>query len=235
MSILDDFGQHSGKIELPKDLYAAIDRFGTLPRYHESGGFEGKVYIRHQGTVKIPVALVKDREPAEQDARDIYHHVRAIAIKLLESNPNLTPLPKSETDPFVGIQTIQEWCLDTNAEGSNTEGASSDADDSKDIAIDPNTKEQQWRDDAPEYISNADAVKMGEGKISESGLSDHLRKSGNTIRWMRNKDTRRSKVHVQDFRQYKNILRTPDEFSETAFEIRARQTEIDQKKRLTGK
>ena len=119
MSILDDFNQRSGKIESPKDLYAAIKEYGPLPRYHERECFAGEVCLPYQ----TGDGVIRETEPAEQDARDLYHHVRAIAISLRESNPNLKPLPKSETDPFVGIQTIQEWCLDTDADGGDAKSA----------------------------------------------------------------------------------------------------------------
>lgn len=57
----------------------------------------------------------------------------------------------------------------------------------------------EWNDDCPEYIPNADAVKLCEGKISLSLLSKRLTPDGN-IRYMRK--GQRCKVHVQDFRRF---------------------------------
>lgn len=51
-----------------------------------------------------------------------------------------------------------------------------------DCEIDSKTREQAWRDIAPEYIPNSDAVKMGVDKISLSTLSKHLRKPSNSPR-----------------------------------------------------
>ena len=107
------------------------------------------------------------------------------------------------------------------------------------IEIDSLTKEQQWRDDAPRYIPNAIAVKMANGKIYLPGLSKLLRKQGNFIRWMRNKQTRRAKVHMNDFLRYiKSVesrnVKSPDDFSEAVFEQRERQAEIDQNKKTFG-
>lgn len=104
----------------------------------------------------------------------------------------------------------------------------------KDHEIDSETREQAWRDEAPEYIPNSDAIRMAGDKISMPTLSKHLRKPSNTIRWMQNKQIRRSKVHVQDFKKYIKNLKSVDEFSETAFKQRKRQKEIDSHKRNTG-
>jgi len=101
--------------------------------------------------------------------------------------------------------------------------------------IDSRTREQAWRDEAPEYISNADAVRMADDKISLPNLSKLLRKRGNIIRWMRNRETRRSKVNIQDFRKYMKKLKSSDEFSEAAFKQQERRKAIDQQKRSTSK
>jgi len=104
----------------------------------------------------------------------------------------------------------------------------------KDREIDSETREHAWRDEAPEYVPNADAVRMANGKISAPALSKLLRKPGNTIRWMRNKKIRRSKVHAQDFKRYIRNLKSADEFSEAVFKQRERQKEIDSHKRNIG-
>lgn len=118
---------------------------------------------------------------------------------------------------------------------SNTQKEDGQGENDNDREIDSETKEQTWRDETPEYIPNADAVRMADGKISPPGLSKLLRKPGNIIRWMRNKETRRSKVHTQDFKQYIKNLKSVSEFSEAVFKQRERQEEIDRQKRNTGK
>ena len=120
-------------------------------------------------------------------------------------------------------------------QGNKLDGEGGQGDNENEREIDSETKEQAWRDEAPEYITNADAVRMAVDKISSSGLSKLLRKPGNTIRWMRNKETRRSKVHTQDFKKYILKLKVTDEFSEAAFKQRERQQEIDSQKRNTGR
>ncbi|MBA7714560.1 hypothetical protein ES703_123586 [subsurface metagenome] len=104
-----------------------------------------------------------------------------------------------------------------------------------DHEIDSETREQAWRDEVPEYVPNSDAVKMADNKISMPTLSKCLRKAGNTIRWMRNKKSRRSKVHIQDFKKYIKSLKSLDEFSEAVFkQQRERQKGIDSHKIKTG-
>jgi len=97
-------------------------------------------------------------------------------------------------------------------------------------------KEQPWRDDAPEYITNTEATKLTDGKLSLSRLSKILTPEGQ-IRYMRK--GQRCQVHLQDFRAYAKML-GEDMFSERAFEAYFKQTEackeqIDQGKRATGK
>ena len=55
----------------------------------------------------------------------------------------------------------------------NNEKVGQDKNDN-DHEIDSETKEQAWRDEAPEYVSNSDAVKMAGDKISMPTLSKNL-------------------------------------------------------------
>jgi hypothetical protein len=105
-----------------------------------------------------------------------------------------------------------------------------------DRETDSQTREQTWRDQAPEYLSNSNAVKIARNKLSAPALSKLLRKPGNTVRWMRNTKTRRSRVHAQDFKRYLRNQKFPDEFTEAAF-IRQQEIkkEIDARKKETGK
>jgi hypothetical protein len=104
-----------------------------------------------------------------------------------------------------------------------------------DDEINSETREQVWREEAPEYITNSYAVKMAEKRVSIQALSKLLRKPGNTIRWMRNEKKRRSKVHAQDFKDHIEKIRFPDRFSDSALEEQQkRKAEIDAQKRKTG-
>jgi hypothetical protein len=81
----------------PKELYDAIEELGPLPRYHTLIDSKGK---KEHLT-----------EPAVEEAKAVYAHARQIAIWIRKSKPDLQPLPPTETDPFLGLQTIQEWCV----------------------------------------------------------------------------------------------------------------------------
>jgi hypothetical protein len=52
-----------------------------------------------------------ETEPAAKDADLVYRHARQTAIRLRASRPGLPLLPPTETDPFLGFQTIQEWSV----------------------------------------------------------------------------------------------------------------------------
>ena len=99
MSKLDEFAEHAKDVKSRADLCKAIDKVGTLPRYHERGVFKGTVFATPSGVIKLT-------EPAEQEAKELYEYVRDIATNLRDK-----PLPKYETNPFEGIRTMKEWCL----------------------------------------------------------------------------------------------------------------------------
>jgi hypothetical protein len=70
-------------------------------------------------------------------------------------------------------------------------------------------KDQPWRDDALDYISNSEAiVKFTDSKMPLSKLSKLLRPDG-PIRYMRK--GQRCKVHIGDFREYARKRYPPDE------------------------
>jgi hypothetical protein len=100
MDRLDYFASYAKDIKTPKDLYEAIHKFGPLPRYHIVG-----VNAKQEDDIHL-------KEPAVEDANAIYEFVRRIATHLRKDKPELPPLPPTETDPFLGLQTIQEWCID---------------------------------------------------------------------------------------------------------------------------
>jgi hypothetical protein len=84
----------------PKELYEAIECLGPLPRY----------LTRHDCTGKETHLT----ESAVEEAKAVYLHARKIANWIRKSKPDLPPLPPSETDPFLGIQTVSEWCIEAD-------------------------------------------------------------------------------------------------------------------------
>jgi hypothetical protein len=99
--LLHVFAGYANNAKTPQELYEAIEKLGPLPRYHGYTDGKGK-----------RTELI---EPAVEQARAIYAHARKVATWLRHSNPNLPPLPPTEADPFLGWQTIQEWCIGTPA------------------------------------------------------------------------------------------------------------------------
>jgi hypothetical protein len=98
----------------PKELHEAIEKLGPLPRCIEKCG----PTPRHFRKLGLPLAdwvkanTIQDREQAVENAKAIYAHARGIALELRKSKSDLPTLPPSETDPFLGLQTITEWCID---------------------------------------------------------------------------------------------------------------------------
>ncbi|MBN1391994.1 MAG: hypothetical protein JW947_04230 [Sedimentisphaerales bacterium] len=90
-----DCGSNDAKT--PKEFYKAIEKLGPLPRY--------------LGIINGKGEETKLIEPAVEEARAVYAHARKIAIQLRESEPDLPPLPPTEIDPFLGLQTVSEWCI----------------------------------------------------------------------------------------------------------------------------
>jgi hypothetical protein len=187
-----------------------------------------------------------------------WNKARRAALSILkyaaDNNINLPSVPVGSGSPY-DFEKLQNWIIEsvikishtvniciqnieqerqqaiTEQNGSSTTVQKTPKVDT-DKEIDSSTNEQPWRDDTSDYIPNANAIKMSGNKISAPNLSKLLRKSGNTIRWMQNKETRRAKVHTQDFNRYIKNLKTIDNFSDAAFEQQIRQEEIDRKKRL---
>lgn len=104
---LNLFGSYAKGANTPQKLYEAIHKLGPLPLYHEVGT-GSKIPSGELTTNKNDI---KDKEPARDDAYAIYEYARRIAIALRNTNPDLVKLPPTETDPFLGLQTIQEWCI----------------------------------------------------------------------------------------------------------------------------
>jgi len=104
--------------------------------------------------------------------------------------------------------------------------------------INSKTKEQAWRDEAPDYISNSDAiVNFTNNKMTLPALSKLLIPDG-SIRYMRK--GQRCKVHIGDFREYASKHYVPDKLAnEIADEVlanrAAQQEEEDRHKKRTGK
>ena len=133
------FAKAANGAKEPKELCEAIKGFGTLSRYctigkpmpprqiHIGNGTQVNpkwveiINAANEGKCRIVDHVGRqtyerdDKEPALEEAKAVYAHARQTAIRLKESNPSLPPIPPPQTDPYLGMQTIQEWCLD--AEG----------------------------------------------------------------------------------------------------------------------
>jgi hypothetical protein len=95
--LLHVFAGHANNAKTPQELYEAIEKLGPLPRCHGITDGKGK-----------RTELI---EPAVEQARSIYAHAWKVATWLRHSNPNLPLLPPTEADPFLGLQTVSEWCI----------------------------------------------------------------------------------------------------------------------------
>ena len=116
---------------------------------------------------------------------------------------------------------IQDWINDVG----NT---LKDAENSKaDIETDLSTREQKWRDNAPGYDGLSTGLKMIESKMKVWGLYDFLRTQGNPIRWMQDKNKRRTKVNLEDMKQYKKVLKKSYELGEKILKQRDKQSKTN--------
>ena len=97
---LNIFAGYANDARTPKELYEAIEKLGPLPRQHIIVG-------NKRGGQEVE----RDFDSAQRVAEAIYGCARQVAIGLRESNPDLPPLPPTETDPFLGLQSIQDWCI----------------------------------------------------------------------------------------------------------------------------
>ena len=97
MDRLHLFARYASDHETPQGLYDAFVKLGPLPRYWEDGGG------------------VRDYDSAQKEAQTIYIAARQYAIRLRKAQPDLPPLPPTETDPFLGLQSIQDWCIDAGS------------------------------------------------------------------------------------------------------------------------
>ncbi len=125
------FAGYANDAKTPRELCDAIEELGPLPRYHgqlraiprktlASGAINPR-YVevmdliengKAEKTVSGQHYVVKDKEAAVEVAKTIYRHARQVAIWLRQDTPKLASLPLSEADPFLGLQTVQDWCID---------------------------------------------------------------------------------------------------------------------------
>jgi hypothetical protein len=124
---------------------------------------------------------------------------------------------------------IQDWI-------SNVGNALKDAENTKaDIETDPSTREQQWRDDAPGYDGLTTALKMIESKMKVWSLYDFLRTQGNPIRWMQDKYKRKTKVNLEDMKQYNKVLKKSYELGEKVLKQREKKRKIAAENKIDTK
>ena len=108
MDTLNCFANYAKGANTPQKLYEAIEKLGPLPRVV----FVGTGSKRPSGDLTTNKDDTKDKESAEDEAKAVYEFARRIAIGLLKANPDFPKLRPTETDPFLGLQTIQEWCIE---------------------------------------------------------------------------------------------------------------------------
>ena len=139
MDRLHCFARYANDAKTPQELDEAIEKLGPLPRYWEVETFEG---------------IDKQEKPAVDEAKAVYAYARKMVLGLRKSKSDLPPLPPTETDPFLGLQTIQEWCIGadrTAAEGKA--GATQETKEKKKRGREPMTPERkkQCEQHAAEY------------------------------------------------------------------------------------
>ncbi len=99
---LNLFSGYAKDVKTPEELYDAIDKLGPLPLYWATS-------INNKQEDDI-----YDFESAKKEAHIVYELARRIAINLKKSKQIQTRVPPPENDPFFGMQTIKEWCIDTS-------------------------------------------------------------------------------------------------------------------------
>jgi hypothetical protein len=99
---LDLFSGHAKEVKTPEELYEAIDKLGPLPLY----------WIISVNNKQEDDSY--DFESAKKEAHIVYEFARRIAESLRKSKQIQTPLPPPTNDPFLGISTIKEWCIDVS-------------------------------------------------------------------------------------------------------------------------
>jgi hypothetical protein len=83
---------NAAEAKTPKELGKAIDCLGWIPRKSKTLG----------ATIAV------------EEAKEVYLFARTKANEIRESIPDPPELPQvTEKDPFLGIQTIREWCTET--------------------------------------------------------------------------------------------------------------------------
>jgi hypothetical protein len=99
---LNLFSGYAKNVKTPEELCEAIDKLGPLPSYWltlVNNKQEDDIY---------------DFESAKKEAQIVYRFARQIAIDIRKSKQIETPLPQPSDDPFLGISTIKEWCIDAS-------------------------------------------------------------------------------------------------------------------------
>lgn len=111
-----------------EDLYNAIE--SCLPSlmdemYPQTSHLLGKLNFNAGMTKKIPQRAVQD-----------YTAARTHAIRLRLQNPKLPPLPDEKSDPIIGLQSIQEWCIEAQTASGDKAEETQNKPDTENIAVD---------------------------------------------------------------------------------------------------
>lgn len=92
----------------PDDLYKAIKKALDTRANHPPNAFSSNM---SRNKLKF-FAEAEDRYIYE-DTTHLYHNARTKALELLAKNKKLQNIPEPQTDPICGLQTIAQWCLET--------------------------------------------------------------------------------------------------------------------------
>ena len=179
MDALQFLAHHVKNAKTPAELRKAIDALDPLPRYFKGAAAEG-----HVNVIPGPAAYhVEDTEAALDNAKRCYVHARQKALDLRTHNPELPALPPPQADPLLGLQTVNEWCTETERHKGD--------DDTRDYR--PATEVQailgcsykvftDWLDNHPEIRRR---------KPSKNRLLVHV---GDALAWKAQKDKRESEA-----------------------------------------
>jgi len=158
--------------------------------------------------------------------RDSYIAELERAHLVFADNPELSDkLPDDSCDPIIGFIRIYNLCRQIIINDTIKQKK-------------PAGTEQTWRNDAPDYIPNSEAVVIfTKSKMPLSSLTKLLKDPNNKIRYMRK--GQRCKVHIGDFREYAQNRYPPDEIANEIADLvladrEALKKQMKKKKNKTG-
>jgi hypothetical protein len=104
MDRLDHFRRYARDAKTPAELNKAIDELGPLPRFEQRGTLGGDIHGKDD---------IYDKGTAMEQAEAIYEYARRMGVRIQALFRELAEvqIPPPQSDPFLGMQTVQEWCV----------------------------------------------------------------------------------------------------------------------------